>query len=108
MIFKRRTKHHDKGIEASEAPWQNCLAVCNKCARKVKAMDGDKTRLRVQLKALIAAKGIKKKLRAVDVSCLDVCPEDKITVTLFTEQGAKVPNVGSGTDAQQSLDHFKL
>lgn len=108
MIFKRRTKHHDKGIEASEAPWQNCLAVCNKCARKVKAMDGDKTRLRVELKTLIAAKGIKKKVRAVDVSCLDVCPEDKITVTLFTEKGAQVTNVGPGTGAQQILDHFQL
>ena len=108
MIFKRRTKHHDKSIEASEAPWQNCLAVCSKCARKVRAMDGDKTRLRVQLKALIAAKGIKKKVRAVDVSCLDVCPENKITVTLFTEQGAQVTNVGAGTEAQQILDHFKL
>ena len=108
MIFKRRTKHHDKGIEASEAPWHNCLAVCSKCARKVKAMDGDKTKLRVQLKALIAAKGIKKQVRAVDVSCLDVCPEGKITVALFTEKGAQITNVGPGTEAQQRLEHFKL
>ncbi len=108
MIFKRRTKHHDKGITGAEAPWQNCLAVCSKCARKVKAMQGDKTQLRVQLKALIAAKGIKKLVRAVDVSCLDVCPENKITVALFSETGAQITEVGPGTEAQQILSHFRL
>ena len=71
-------------------------------------MDGDKTRLRVQLKALIAAKGIKKHVRAVDVSCLDVCPENKITVALFSANGPKITNVGPAAEAQQILEYFNL
>ena len=108
ILFKRRTKAQDKSIAADEAPWQSCIAVCSKCARKVRRMDGDKTRLRVQLKALIAAKGIKKLARAVDVSCLDVCPENKITVARFSPQGTEVINVGPHTEAEQILKQFKL
>lgn len=108
MIFKRRTKNEDKGIDASEAPWQNCIVVCSKCARKVHAMDGDKTRLRVQLKALIALKGIKKQVRAVDISCLDVCPEKKITVAHFSKNGNQILNVGPGAKAQDILERFRF
>lgn len=106
MLFKRRTKKHDDSIAEGEQPWQGCIAVCSKCARKVKAMDGDKTKLRVALKALITLRGLKKQVRPVDITCLDVCPEDKITVAHFTREGVKIRNVGPATKAEQVLREF--
>lgn len=92
MLFKRRTKTIEEAVTVAEAPWQSCIGVCSKCARKLKAMDGDKTRLRVGLKSLIASRGLKKQVRAVDVTCLDVCPENSITIAHFTQSSIRVIN----------------
>lgn len=108
MFLKRRTISQDASLNTIEAPWQGCIAVCTKCSKKVRAMDGDKTRLRVALKALITLKGIKKQVRAVDCSCMDICPENKITVAHFTERGVHVINAGPAVTAQQILDEFGL
>ncbi len=106
MLFKRRTKKiHDSLVEGA-APWQNCIGVCSKCARKVHAMDGDKTRLRVALKALTGLRGIKKQVRTVDVSCLDVCPENSITVAHFTRSSIRVINVGRDIAPDAILKEF--
>mgnify|MGYP001348841015 FL=1 len=94
MLFKRRTKQVHDGLTQAEHPWQGCIGVCSKCARKVHAMDGGKTRLRVGLKALIGLRGIKKQVRPVDISCLDVCPENSIAVAHFTQSSIRVINVG--------------
>ncbi|AFM12088.1 hypothetical protein Turpa_1440 [Turneriella parva DSM 21527] len=106
MFFKRRTKNLHGTIAEAEAPWQNCIGVCSKCARKLKAMEGDKTRLRVALKALVAERGLKKKVRAVDVTCLDVCPENSITVAHFTRSSIRVMNVGGGAAPEAILQEF--
>lgn len=103
MLFKRRTKKHDTSIAPGEAPWQSCIAVCSKCARKVKGMHGDKTKLRVALKALIALRGIKKTVRPVDVSCLDICPENKIVVMHLSGPGNRVLLVGPETPPENIL-----
>lgn len=106
MFFKPRTKKSHDGLTEAEAPWQSCLGVCSKCARKLKAMDGDKTRLRVGLKALIGLRGIKKQVRAVDVTCLDVCPENSITVAHFNESSIRVINVGGDAAPEAILKEF--
>lgn len=108
MLFWRKKVVDNTNIEASSAPWQGCIAVCSKCARKVRAMEGDKTRLRVALKALIKDRGLKKLVRPVDSSCLDVCPEGLITVAHFSPHGTQIVNVGSTADPQAILSHFKL
>jgi len=105
-VFRRRTKQRDASIAESEAPWQDCLAVCYKCARKVRAMDGDKTKLRIALKALIGLKGLKSVVRPVDISCLDVCPEKKITVARFRDGKAEIINVGPHVDPAEILKRF--
>lgn len=106
MFFKRRTKEFHDGLAEAEAPWQTCIGVCSKCARKVNAMDGDKTRLRVGLKALIGLRGIKKQVRAVDVTCLDVCPENSITVAHFSKSSIRVINVGRDATPEAILKEF--
>jgi len=105
-LFKRRTKKHDDSIAGTERPWESCLAVCSKCARKVKAMDGDKTKLRVGLKTLVSLRGLKKKLRPVDITCLDVCPEDKIVVAHMTPGGVTLKIVGPDAKPEQVLSEF--
>ena len=105
-LFKRRTKKHDDSVTGAEQPWENCIAVCTKCARKARAMDGDKTKLRVGLKALIGLRGLKKKVRPVDVSCLDVCPDDKIIVAHMTPTGTTLKQVGPGVKPEQVLREF--
>lgn len=106
MLFKRRTKKiHDSLVEG-DAPWQGCIGVCSKCARKVHAMDGDKTRLRVALKALVSLRGLKKQVRAIDVSCLDVCPENSIAIAHFTESSIRVINVGRDIAPDAILKDF--
>lgn len=105
-LFKRRTKKYDDSVTGADQPWQSCLAVCSKCARKVKAMDGDKTKLRVGLKALVTMRGLKKKLRPVDITCLDVCPENKIVVAHMAPQGVTLKVVGPDTKPEQVLREF--
>ncbi len=105
-LFKRRTKKHDDSVAGAEQPWQSCLAVCTKCARKVKAMDGDKTRLRVGLKALVTLRGLKKKIRPVDISCLDVCPDDKIVVAHMAPGGVTLKIIGPDAKPEQVLREF--
>jgi len=90
----------------AQPPWQTCIAVCNKCANKVGQLDGDKTRLRVALKALIAERGLKEKVRAVDSSCFDVCPEDRITVAHFTPQGIHMITIPPAFTATEILTEF--
>lgn len=104
--MEHRTTNQADGIVAAEAPWQNCIAVCQKCAGKLNAMDGEKTRLRVALKELIADRQLKKKVRAVDASCFDLCPEGKITVIHFTPAGSRPVNVESTTSAPDVLREF--
>lgn len=98
MFFEQRTRS-----EAKKRPWQNLIGVCYKCAGKLGAMDGDKTRLRVALKELIAEKGLKEQVRPVDVSCLDICPEGKITVAHFTDGGTALTEVAAETPAAEVL-----
>lgn len=105
-LFKRRTRKYDASITAVNPPWESCLAVCMKCARKVKAMDGDKTQLRVGLKALVTLRGLKKKIRPVDISCLDVCPEEKIVVALMAPREVRCKIVGPDATPEQILREF--
>lgn len=87
-------------------PWQNTIAVCTKCSGKIGQMDGDKTKLRVALKALVKERGIKNTVRPVDISCLDICPENKITVAHFTEKGIETVVVESSVTPEEILRRF--
>ncbi len=69
-------------------------------------MDGDKTQLRVGLKALVGLRGLKDKLRPVDITCVDVCPDDKIVVAHLAPQGVKLRIVGPNASPEQVLSEF--
>lgn len=86
--------------------WQACLAVCMKCAGKLKAMQEDKTQLRVALKSLVEERGLKEKVRPVDISCLDICPQDKIVVAHFAAGQIALKTVGAQTTPEEVLREF--
>jgi hypothetical protein len=69
-------------------------------------MDGEKTKLRVGLKALLAIRELKQKLRPVDITCLDICPENKIVVAHIAPTGVTVKIVGPDTNPEQVLREF--
>lgn len=104
--MEHRTTNSIPGINTAELPWQSCIAVCQKCAGKLNAMDGEKTKLRVALKELIAERGLKKTVRAVDASCFDLCPDDKITVMHFTAAGVRAVDVEAQVPAPDVLRGF--
>ena len=104
--MERRTTEAPQNIISADAPRQSCIAVCQKCAGKLNLMDGEKSRLRVALKELIALKDLKKKVRAVDASCFDLCPEGKITVIHFTPQGVTAVNADAEVTAPELLTRF--
>lgn len=106
--MEHRTNEPPHHIISAESPWQSCIAVCQKCAGKLNAMEGEKTKLRVELKELIAARALKKKVRAVDASCFDLCPEGKITIMHFAPQGVVAVNADLATTAPEILAHFGL
>ncbi|MCX7631866.1 MAG: hypothetical protein N2Z22_00885 [Turneriella sp.] len=68
--------------------WENCIAICSKCAGKIGQMEQDKTRLRVALKEEIQRlMGENAVVRPVDISCLGICPEEKIAIAHFKPNG---------------------
>lgn len=107
-LFKRRRRKPDHSFADAQQPWQACLAVCSKCARKVRAIDGDKTKLRAGLKTLVALRGLRKKLRPVDVTCLDVCPDNRIVVAHMTPQGVSLKIVGRDAKPDEVLREFGI
>jgi predicted metal-binding protein len=110
MNFSKNDAHGVVDYIPSNRPWSRCLAICEKCATKAGVMDADKSKLRVELKQLIADRQIKDQIRAVDVSCLDICPEGLIAVALFTENQIRTFNVSpkiTGVEVLRKIEPLK-
>ena len=71
------------------SPWRDLVLVCRKCTGKHHngfGPDGDMT-LREALKAHIRKHGLKGTVRAVEVDCLDLCPEQGISCMRISDPG---------------------
>jgi len=71
------------------------LVVCRKC-------DGYTKSLRRDLREALKARGLAKRVRVVESTCLDVCPKRATTVVLATPTGsdvALIPNSDRGAEA---------
>lgn len=64
-----------------EAPWQGVVFVCSKC---MKRQDRE---LRDEIRHAVRKRG-ERALRVVPCGCLDVCPDDGITIAIGTELAA--------------------
>jgi hypothetical protein len=61
--------------ETVEAPWSTLVLVCSKCEGARRGPDARDIR-----KGLKSMLGKPKRLRVVEVDCLQVCPDDAVTV----------------------------
>ena len=65
------------GLRAEPAPFRDALLICHECAAKRPegANAKGRTRLRNDLRKRLKAAGMKKQLRVLEVSCMDLCPK---------------------------------
>ena len=80
------------------APWQRVLFVCGKCMKKQ-----DREDLRSELKRALRRAELRD-VRVVLSGCLDLCPDDGVTLALGGDLGGAVPRLrvlANGADAER-------
>jgi predicted metal-binding protein len=73
----------ETNLEAVEVPWSSLLiSICLKCGKKfdLPQEENPSEVLRQNVKTLINERGLKKEVRVVTSSCLNVCPKERLTV----------------------------
>jgi len=115
------------------APWSDVVVICTKCAAKLGRGHRGKTELRGEIKHALKHRGLGKRIRVVEVSCLDLCPKGGQTVAtsrqmakgrltvvgpdadgedvvklLFEQPSPLVEERGSGSDRKKSKDRPAL
>jgi predicted metal-binding protein len=79
-------------IEHANVPWSDALIlVCTKCSKKIRDQRGPESpdlteSLKNSIKAHLRSANLAKQIRIVTSSCLDVCPENRLTVAVATEK----------------------
>ncbi len=88
-MSKKPLPHHPRarGVYAEPAPWSGIVLVCSKCMRRQ-----DREDLRGDLRKALKQAG-RKDVRVVVSGCLDLCPEDGVTVARGTDLGAQPPRL---------------
>ena len=78
----------DQDIE-HPSPWRDLVLVCRKCGGKLDGGFGKDGRenLRDLLKALTREAGLKKVVRVIESDCLDLCPENAVSVLRVADPG---------------------
>lgn len=80
-MSKKTDDHTIERNGKTAAPWQEVLLVCSKC---MKRQDRE---LRDDIRQALRQRG-ERDLRVVACGCLDVCPDDGITIALGTDLAA--------------------
>jgi len=84
-------------IRSVEPTWDaGLIVVCRACEGYAKS-------LRRGLKEALAAEGLRKHVRIVESSCLDVCPKRATTVVIATRSGTHVAIVPEDEHDAQAL-----
>ena len=77
----------DASLRTTEPPVTRALImICEKCGKKLSKISGDddlSRTLQKSLKAAIAEAGEKHEIRAVLSSCLNLCPDDAIALSIL-------------------------
>ena len=80
-------KQRDRaGLHAEPAPWTGLVLVCSKCLRR------QDRELRGELRKALKQAG-RRDVRVVLSGCLDLCPDDGVTVARSTDLGAPEPRL---------------
>lgn len=84
-------------LHAEAAPWSEVVVLCSKCMRRQ-----DREDLRGELRKALKHGG-RKDVRVVLSGCLDLCPDDGVTVARGRDLGAVPPRLqvlGNGAGAE--------
>ena len=80
----------ETAFQPADRPWDELVLVCSKCCKKVGphmfGEDGH-THLRTDMKQEVRETPSLTRLRVTEVSCLGVCPADRVTVGAFQPDG---------------------
>jgi predicted metal-binding protein len=76
-------------LEYAATKWSLPVLVCGECAKRTGPAN-QPTVLRKWLRKELARRGLKRSVRVVESSCLDVCPKRGVTVAVRGVQGAVV------------------
>jgi hypothetical protein len=89
-------------MEAINPPVSKALVlVCEKCGKRLKSDDDNPSRaLASRLKKLSKKRFGKGEVRALVTSCMDVCPDDQVSIAVTTFQGSPA---GKGAAAGNGL-----
>ena len=74
-------------VATAGAPWQDVVFVCTKCMKRQ-----DREELRGEIKQALKAAGLRQ-MRAVPCGCLDLCPDDGITIAIGSELHGTMPKL---------------
>jgi predicted metal-binding protein len=86
-------------VRLEDAPFEDVILVCSKCAAKLGRGHKGKTELRGELKGALKRLGLSKAIRVADTTCLDLCPKNGQTVALGRELAAgQLRVVGADAD----------
>lgn len=98
-----------KRLPIRAAPdWSDVLFICAECMRR--GDDDELSSLRKWLKRELKSRGLKKRLRVVECSCLDLCPKRGVVLALGSELAAdrkKLRVHRSGDDPQALIDWLR-
>jgi predicted metal-binding protein len=99
--------HH--GIRELPAKWDDVILVCRKCSKKLHGGFGENQDVRLEKLLRRASKnkgkGKKRAVKVLQVSCLDVCPKNAVTVVQGSRPGA-FRIVKRGTPEEEILEAF--
>jgi predicted metal-binding protein len=89
-------------IQLVSAPWQDVLAVCRKCGKKMKGGFGPKNKQSLPdlLKQHLRATGRRQALRVLEVGCLGLCPKNGVTAIQGSQPGRMLV-LPRGLDAER-------
>ena len=97
--------HGDRnGPIRAHAHWDDLVLVCADCMQR--SDDDELSSLRKWLKSQLKALGLKKRIRVVECSCLDLCPKRGVVLARGSElgQAQKLRVHRRGDDPQRLLD----
>ena len=89
MCYERSGMKNEP-IVPENAPWSDALVlICSKCGRKLESDVGEdlSEKIKSDLKSRIKEEDLKDRIRVSTSSCMDICPKDRIAITVAKRAG---------------------
>ncbi|MFA6238562.1 MAG: hypothetical protein WC635_14605 [Bacteriovorax sp.] len=84
---------HNKNIEGSEVGWSDTVVmICERCGEQFKSENQQSSpeRIKGDLKSIAKSEFEKGTVRVITTSCLNICPENKIAITVASKSAKDI------------------